>query len=230
MTLPRRVEAVLLDMDGTLHDTEILYVASLQSAIRTVGFSIDDRFCHSLIGLPGAETNAAIRAHLGPDFPFDAMSRAYAGALDEALSGGVVAKPGARSLVERLSRAGVKVAVATSAGRQGATAHLAASGLGRFLPVVVTRDDVGRGKPFPDLFIEAARRLGVSTPGCVAVEDSFNGVRAAHAAGTMPVMVPDVVPPTDEIRSLCVRVARDLDEVAELLLPAAVSRRARRPA
>ena len=217
--LPRRVEAVLLDMDGTLHDTEGLYVASLKRAVASVGFSASDGFCHSLIGLPGLETGAAIRAHFGAAFPFDAMNRAYAGALADALGDGVVAKPGAAALVEALAGAGLKVAVATSASRHAAAVHLRASGLDAHLPVVVTRDDVERGKPFPDLFVEAARRLDVAPAACVAIEDSFNGIRAAHAAGTMPIMVPDVVPPTDEIRALCVAVLADLHEVAAMLLP-----------
>ena len=216
-SLPRPFEAVLLDMDGTLHDTEGLYVASLRRAVDSVGYAADDAFCHSLIGLPGAETNAAIRTHFGPDFPFDAMNRAYAEALAAALRDGVVAKPGALALVEALVAADVKVAVATSASRRASTLHLRASGLDVHLPVVVTRDDVTRGKPFADLFVEAARRLGVAPAASVAVEDSFNGIRAAHAAGTMPIMVPDVVPPTDEIRALCVAVARDLHEVAAML-------------
>ncbi len=216
--LPRPFEAVLLDMDGTLHDTEGLYVASLKRAVESVGFSATDAFCHALIGLPGAETSAAIQAHFGPDFPFDRMNRVYATLLSDTLRDGVVAKPGARALVEALAAAGVKVAVATSASRRASTAHLQASGLGVHLPVVVTRDDVRRGKPFPDLFVEAARRLGVSPAASVAVEDSFNGVRAAHAAGAMTIMVPDVVAPTDEIRALCAAVLDDLHAVAALLL------------
>ena len=216
--LPRPFEAVLLDMDGTLHDTEVLYVASLRRSVESVGFPADDAFTHSLIGLPGPETEAAIRAHFGPAFPFDAMERAYGDLLADALRYGIVAKPGARALLETLRAADVKVAVATSASRRAATTHLLASGLGIQLPTVVTRDDVARGKPFPDLFIEAARRLGVSAAASVAIEDSFNGVRAAHAAGTMPIMVPDVVPPTDEIRALCAAVAADLHEVAAILL------------
>ena len=215
---PRRIDAVLLDMDGTLHDTEILYVAALRHAVGAVGRTVTEAFCHALIGLPAAEADAVIRAHLGPDIPFTALQEAYAAHLDAALAAGLTLKTGALALVETLARAGIPVAVATSAGRHGATTHLARSGLARHLPVVVTRDDVTRGKPFPDLFLEAARRLGADPAHCVAVEDSHNGIRAAHAAGTMPIMVPDIVPPTDEIRRLCVGIARDLHQIADALL------------
>jgi len=82
---------------------------------------------------------------------------------------------------------------------------------------VGTRDDVARGKPHPDVFLRAAELLGVPAQECLAVEDSFNGIRAAHAAGMMPVMVPDLVTPTPEIRTLCVCIARDLHEVRMLV-------------
>jgi beta-phosphoglucomutase-like phosphatase (HAD superfamily) len=85
------------------------------------------------------------------------------------------------------------------------------------LRVIVTRDDVARGKPFPDLFLRAAHLLDVSPDECLAVEDSLNGVRAAHAAGMMPVMVPDLIQPSDEVRALCVRVVPDLHEVLAII-------------
>jgi beta-phosphoglucomutase-like phosphatase (HAD superfamily) len=85
------------------------------------------------------------------------------------------------------------------------------------LQVIVTRDDVARGKPFPDLFLRAAEVLDVSPGECLAVEDSLNGIRAAHAAGMMPVMVPDLLQPTEEIRAMCVRVVADLHEVRSIV-------------
>ena len=74
----------------------------------------------------------------------------------------------------------------------------------------MTRDDVEHGKPRPDLFIKAARGLEVQPERCLSLEDSHNGIRSAHAAGTMPVMVPDIVRPTDEIRAMCAAVVDDL--------------------
>ena len=81
----------------------------------------------------------------------------------------------------------------------------------------MARGDYARGKPAPDPFLKAAERLGVASELCVALEDSHNGVRAASAAGMMTVMVPDLLEPTDEIRSLCVHVAADLHDVGEVI-------------
>ena len=225
MNLPRPLAAIVLDMDGTLHDTERVYHMALQEAVRAVGFAVTDAFCHSLIGIPGPESDAMLREHLGPEFPFAEYDRLYEAHRDRALAIAVPLKPGAMELLDALRHHGLKVAVATSASRRAAERHLGRSGLRPHLPVVVTRDDVAHGKPHPDLFLLAAERLGVPCGECLAVEDSFHGIHAAHAAGMMPVLVPDLLAPTQEIRAFCTRVARDLHEVRSLVAAPAVARR-----
>ncbi len=105
------------------------------------------------------------------------------------------------------------MAVATSTVRRIAEHHLKRAGLLDHFSAVCTREDVARGKPHPDLFLKAASHLGVRAERCLVLEDSYQGVRAAHAAGTMPIMVPDLLPATDELRGLCIAVVRDLHEV-----------------
>src|ERR1700741_4314232 len=83
---------------------------------------------------------------------------------------------------------------------------------------IICRGDYEKGKPAPDPFLKAAERLGVEPRLCLALEDSYNGVRSASAAGMMTIMVPDLLEPTDEIRGLCIFVARDLHEVRGLIL------------
>jgi beta-phosphoglucomutase-like phosphatase (HAD superfamily) len=82
---------------------------------------------------------------------------------------------------------------------------------------VIAAGDYARGKPHPDPFLTAARRLGVAPADCLALEDSHNGVRAAAAAGMMTVMVPDLLPATPEMRALTVAVVDSLHDVAALL-------------
>ena len=95
--------------------------------------------------------------------------------------------------------------------------HLGQAGLLSHFRALATRDDVERGKPHPDLYLEAARRLGVAPGRCLAFEDSNNGLTAAHAAGMMAVMVPDIAPPTDEVRAKCMTVLPDLHAALALL-------------
>jgi beta-phosphoglucomutase-like phosphatase (HAD superfamily) len=87
----------------------------------------------------------------------------------------------------------------------------------RRFDTIVGRGDYDSGKPAPDPFLKAAELLGVGPRHCLALEDSFNGIRSAASAGMMTVMVPDLLEPTDEIRGLCVLVAADLHEVRRLL-------------
>jgi len=83
--------------------------------------------------------------------------------------------------------------------------------------LLITGDDVVRGKPDPEPFLKAAAALGVDPVRCLALEDSHNGVRAAHAAGMMTVMVPDLLDPTEEMHAKCVHIAESLHEVLRLL-------------
>jgi HAD superfamily hydrolase (TIGR01509 family) len=217
MRITGPIGAVILDMDGTLHDTEIAYYLALKRAVAGVGFEVSDHFCHSLIGIPAKECDLLLREHLGPEFPFAECDRLYVEHRDSLLAEGIPLKAGAMELLEFLAHERIPTAVATSASRRAAELHLSRSGLRGRLSVVVTRDDVTHGKPHPDLFLKAAHSLGAAPERCLAVEDSFNGIRAAHAAGMMALMVPDLVQPTPEIQAICAHIAVELREVQTII-------------
>src|SRR5580692_9266568 len=217
MRFPLPVAAVVLDMDGTLLDTEAIYVGALVHAAASLGASIPDALCHAVVGLPGAAVPDLLRAHFGEPFDFSGLFKAYAARRDALLAEGVKLKPGATELLEHLAEAGLPAVVATSSRRASAEANLAAAGLLPRLAAVLTRDDVEHAKPWPDVFLRAAAAIGIAPASCVAVEDSHNGVRAAHAAGMMTVMVPDLVPANAEMREKCVFVVDDLFAVRDLL-------------
>lgn len=210
------VDAVVFDMDGLLIDSERPLRAATLAAAARAGRAMDEAFYLSLVGVADRETWPRVRAHFG-----DAASLArFEAAFDEELArhrAELRLMPGVEALLSHLEDAGLPIAVCTNSRRASAERHLTATGIrGRFR-AVVTRDDVAQGKPFPDPYLRAAALLDVAPSRCLALEDSHNGIRAAHAAGMVAVMVPDLLPATDEIRALCRHVVADLHAVRGLL-------------
>jgi HAD superfamily hydrolase (TIGR01509 family) len=223
------IEAVLLDMDGTLLDTERVYLDSLTAALGTLGYTDDVlSLCHAMVGIPTAECEILLHARYGKDFPLSDLTTAYVALRDEMLIAGIPLKPGALELLEALQTAGYPLAIVTSSSRRTADEHLGLAGIrGRF-DAVLTRDDVARGKPDPDLYVLAARRFRLDPRRCLALEDSNPGVAAAHAAGAITIMVPDIVPPTDASRAKCAAVLPDLTSVLAMLRERGALRTGRR--
>jgi len=135
---------------------------------------------------------------------------------------GVALKAGVVELLDHLDAVGIPRAIATSSSHPTVTRTLTPSGILPRFDAVVASGDYARGKPNPDPFLTAAERLGMAPEHCLALEDSHNGVRAAHAAGMMTVMVPDLLEATDEMRAKCLAIAKSLHHVRELMTPAPI--------
>ena len=158
-----------------------------------------------------------IQAFYGDGFHIDAFRQHYSGHTRRLLEAGIPLKPGVVELLDFLAGRGLPLAVATSAARSTAEHHLGRAGLLDRFSAVATRDDVEHPKPHPGVYLEAARRLGVAPERCIAFEDSNVGLTAAHAAGAMAFMVPDILEPLPEVRAKCIDVLPDLHAARELL-------------
>lgn len=212
------IAAVLLDMDGTLLDTEKVYLESLVAALAQLGYTEGvEELCHSMIGIPGPECDLMLRDHYGAEFPGERVNELFVANCSRILSSGLPLKRGAIALLDAIDAAGLPKAIVTSSSRRTAQRHLAAAGIGERFDAILTRDDVTRGKPSPDLYLLAAERLGVRPADCLAIEDSNPGIAAAHAAGAITLMVPDILQPTEATRAKCAAVLPDLDVVVQLL-------------
>ena len=205
-------------MDGTLLDTERVYFDSLVAALKAHGYTDDTvTLCPAMVGLPGPECEAMLHARYGENFPLAEVSKAFISNRDGFLEAGLPLKRGAVELLDALQAAGCPMAIVTSSSRRTADAHLTLAGIRDRFETILTRDDVTRGKPSPDLYLLAASRLGLQPKFCVAVEDSNHGVTAAHAAGAITIMVPDLVTPTEESHAKCAAVVPDLGAVLDML-------------
>ena len=212
------VGAVLLDMDGTLLDTEKVYFESLIAALHACGYRDDVvPLCHAMVGLPGPDCERMLIDRYGDDFPLAEVNKAFVARRDEFFRASLPLKHGTIELLDALQAAGCPFAIVTSSSRRTADEHLTLAGIRARFDAILTRDDVTRGKPSPDLYLLAAATLRVKPEFCVAVEDSNHGVTAAHAAGAITIMVPDMVPPTEQSRARCAAVLSDLNAVVAML-------------
>lgn len=217
MTLPRPPHAVVFDMDGLIFDSEVLYQEAASAAAAALGHELPVELYLATIGLNGPATRELLLGHFGPGFDFEALWRAATENFRRLAATQLCLKAGVVELLDALDARGLPRAIATSSRHESVEHHLALHGLAHRFPVVVAHGDYARGKPHPDPFLTAAARLGVAPEGCLALEDSHNGVRAAAAAGMMTVMVPDLLAATAEMEGLCIRIAADLHEVRAML-------------
>jgi len=218
MKLPHFPRAVVFDMDGLLFDTEVLYQEAGILAAAEGGHQLTPELLSQTIGMTWGLSRTLLLGHLGSDFPVDEFQAAWVRHFWVIADTRLALKPGALELLDTLDQLGLPRAIATSSSPTTVDRHLQVHGLGARFDAIVAHGDYENGKPKPDPFLRAAERLRVEPLLCLALEDSHNGVRSASAAGMMTVMVPDMVPPTDEIRGLCTLVALDLFEVRDLIL------------
>ena len=217
MIFPRQVEAVVFDMDGVLFDTETMVRDAMLSVSQRLGLNLPMSLILSMIGLPAAASREIVRAHCRDVIEVEDFYRDVGIAFDRLITGRRFLKTGVVELLDYLDRHRIPRAIATSSQRSHVERNLAVHDLSGRFDVVVADGDCHASKPSPEPFLAAADKLDVSPLHCVAIEDSVNGIRSATAARMMTIMVPDLIEPSDEIRALCLTVARDLDEVRRLL-------------
>jgi HAD superfamily hydrolase (TIGR01509 family) len=205
-------------MDGLLVDTETVVYRAMQRAAGAISAEMPFETFQRMVGLQHAASDLILLEHFGEGFDLTAWSAAVSGHFREELAAGIALKAGAVEILDALDDLRLPRAIATSSSLESVRASLGPHSLVERFHALITRDVQTRGKPHPEPFLRAAEALGVDPADCLALEDSHNGVRAAAAAGMMTVMVPDMLDPTEEMETLCVRIACDLHEVRGWLL------------
>lgn len=185
-------KAVIFDMDGLLVDSEPVWQQVEDGLLSRRGYDLDPEIRSGLIGMRMADFwGAMVREYQIPEAP-DALIHEVTVSMVAAIPGHVDQRPGAQELLDFLHAHGVPCAIASSSPMAIIQAVVDSEGWHDYFEAFVSGDQVANGKPAPDIYLEAARLLGVEAAACMSLEDSRNGARAAVAAGTICYAVPDL--------------------------------------
>jgi len=210
--------SILFDMDGVIFDTERLAALCWQDVADRHGIEGIEQVLMDCTGVTEAVSRQIFARAYGDRVDYDAFRAEAAKLLPSMCPGGVLPmKPGARELLEQLNDAGVPTALASSTKSATVLRELREAGIDACFDAIICGDMVAHSKPDPEIFLTAAARLCAKPEDCIVVEDSHNGIRAAHAAGMRPIMVPDRMPVTDEMRALAEAILPDLFAVGKMI-------------
>lgn len=214
------VRAVIFDMDGLLLDTEAMALQAYEHTCHQVGIVYQKEVYLGCLGMNEQDGESYFRERLVKYTDADDFIRIWSKryhTLKKTVAPGL--KTGVLNLLAELGAREIPAAVATSSSMSTATELLTRSGIINNFKTLVSGDQIENGKPAPDIYIEAANRLGVTPPHCLALEDSDNGVRSAFNAGMSVIQVPDLAEPKHGLGTGVTQMRSLLDVID--LLPAA---------
>jgi HAD superfamily hydrolase (TIGR01509 family) len=207
------IEAVVFDLDGLLLDSEQLWDEAREQLARERGGRWHENAQRDMMGMSSLEWSRYMHDEIGLREPPEEISAEVVRRLEEIYRRELPLVEGAREAVERLA-ARWPLALASSSNRELIDLVLELSGLARHFSVTVSSEEVARGKPAPDVYLEAGRRLGLPPERCAAIEDSENGIRSAKAAGMRVLAIPNPqYPPEDDALALADEVLRSIAEL-----------------
>jgi HAD superfamily hydrolase (TIGR01509 family) len=211
-------DAVIFDLDGVLLDSEPRWNAAKEALVREAGGRWREDAPDAMMGMSSSEWSAYLRDAAGVPMELDAISRDVVRRMRDGYSKDLPLLPGATEVVPALA-ARWPLGLASSSNREIIDLVLDLAGLRNDFGVTLSSEEVARGKPAPDVYLEAARRLGADPARCVAIEDSSNGLRAAAAAGMAVVAVPNPhYPPAPDALDLAAATVAVVGEVTPALV------------
>ena len=212
------VQGVIFDMDGTLLDTEKLYLRFWVEAANRMGYPMREEHALAIRATAASVAEPLLKKLVCPDFDYHGV-RALRREIMEVYvdEHGVDPKPGMLQLLAALKEKELRIGLATATPEPRARKYLRMVGAEQYFDAVTCVDMVKNGKPAPDVYLLACERTGVLPAHALAVEDAPSGVRSAHAAGMRTILIPDRDQPDEEIRALCHAVLPDLPAVLSLI-------------
>jgi HAD superfamily hydrolase (TIGR01509 family) len=212
------IDAVVFDLDGLLIDSEQVWDDVRETLARERGGRYDETSQRDMMGMSSVEWSRYMHDSVGLAESPEEINRIVVEQMLQRYEAGPPWIPGALEAVRRIG-AEFTLGLASSSNRELIDAVLAAGGITGLFAATVSSEEVARGKPAPDVYLEAARRLGAEPAACVAIEDSHSGIRSAKAAGMTCIAIPNAHFPPGEAAAEADILLRGLDE----LTPAAVN-------
>lgn len=212
------INTIIFDMDGLMIDTEIVYFKMYKQAVNEFGGDIDLDFHKELIGKPEWYDRAKLIEKFGEDFPVDEVIRrhhAYSDTYFEKY--GVKVKEGIMDLLEYLKMNNMKMIIATSSKRRRANQVLRDTGFDQYIKESICGDEVENGKPNPEVFLKAAKKMNSDVEHCLVLEDSEAGIEAAHHAGIKVICIPDLKQPSLSHKELTYKTITSAKEVISII-------------
>lgn len=211
-----RRNGIIFDMDGLMIDSERIINEAVVRGGREMGLADIEKISLLTIGTSHDRTRE-IYADAYGDFDFDRLMELKHKYVDEAIGDrGFPPKPGIVEILQKVTDKGYITAVGSSTREWAVKEFLGKIGVTRYFDIYVCGDMGLKSKPAPDIFLECAARMGLAPECCYVLEDSLNGIKAAYAAGMKPVMIPDMISPTEEIMPMLYALKPSLYEAAEL--------------
>lgn len=211
-------KAVVFDMDGVIFDSERAVMQCWEEVASRHNIPNIEKAILACTGTTMVRTREIMLNLYGADFPYDEYARESSVIFHSRYDGGrLPIKQGVKELLTFLKERGKKIALASSTRQQVVTDELRDAGIIEYFDRIICGDMVSRSKPAPDIFLKACEELNISPSDSYAIEDSYNGIRAAHAGGLHPIMVPDLLPADEEMQSLAEIVLPSLTSVMEYL-------------
>ncbi len=213
-----KLSALILDLDGTLIDTETLSKNAWEHAAGELGFEFSLELYASIAGRSISNARYQIKNAIEHTIDFELFMRiAHDFYINDMETNGIRVIEGAHALIDYAKQTGLAATIATSTDRKYADRKMHLSGLDRYIQAAVTGDEVKNGKPAPDLFLRAAEIIDSPADQCIVIEDSEAGINAAYAAGMTPVMVPSTIEPSDYVRQISYAVMPTLQDALKVI-------------
>ena len=211
-------KAVIFDMDGVIFDTERVYLEIWQSVFEKYGYKMTKELYITVMGTGRKNVIKTFLENFGDDLPIEKMYEEKDNQLFYIIENqGIPLKKGVKELFSMLKEKNYKIALATSAKRDRVEKQIKDKWLKESFDAIVCGDDVEKGKPSPDIFLKAAKKIDVEPENCFVVEDPPAGIKAAFSGGMKGIHVEDLKVADEDILKYCQKSFKDLQEVKKYL-------------